>query len=104
MRRITARMPITSAPTRARLVRPSAPGTHCAATVELPRQRMSRKTNTASGSVPDGSRRRCGIDLGQAASMSCCPLHQADRVPGPQQPGEVVALADDVQVDVRAEV
>src|SRR5262245_39239300 len=81
------------AATRARLVRPSAPGTQLAATVELPRQMTSSTTNTASGRVPDGGWSRAGRVLDQADSIS-----------RPQQPGEVVPPADDVEVHVGAEV
>src|SRR5438034_9245941 len=90
-----ARTPMTSAATSARLVRPSEFGTQLAATVELPRQRTSSTTNTASGSVPAGGLHRTGKAL-----LS----DQADSISGPQQPGEVVAPADDVEVDVPAEV
>src|SRR3989442_9082696 len=84
---------MTNAPTSARLVRPPEPGTHWAATVELPMHSTRKKTNTASGSVPAGGRSWAGIGLDQADSIS-----------RPQQPGEVVALPDDIEVDVRAQV
>src|SRR5260221_2415344 len=92
-RRTRATMPMTNAATSARLVRPPEAGTHWAATVELPRQRTSSRTKAASGSVPAGGFSCVGMGLDQADSIAC-----------PQHAGEVVALPDDVQVDIRAQV
>src|SRR6266536_6605109 len=96
-RRASASAPMSSAATSARLVSPSEPGTQLAATVELPRQRTSSRTNTASGSVPAGGRQRIDAQGGSR-------LYKSDSIPCPHQTGEVVALPHHVEIDVRAQV
>src|SRR5690348_1949828 len=89
----------------------SIPGTHCTVAVDLETAIVRRRTIMADQKRPPPSQSRARPHMAEetppgsrSPGWNSGLLGDTDRIPRPHQPGEVIALANDVEVDVLTEV